>query len=116
VEGKVVRLDGTDILISIPEKFSTSMIDKNKNIIIGIRPENIGIAKGDEFGSFVAKVDVVELTGPEKLVVAHIGNQKFLASASPQVDVQHGNLKNFVFEPGALRLFDPITGLALNSA
>lgn len=116
VEGKVVRLDGTDILISIPEKFSTSMIDKNKNIIIGIRPENIGIAKGDEFGSFVAKVDVVELTGPEKLVVAYIGNQKFLASASPQVDVQHGNLKNFVFEPGALRLFDPITGLALNSA
>jgi multiple sugar transport system ATP-binding protein len=113
IKDEKIQLDGADISIPIPRGFLKSRIKTDQNIIVGIRPESVRIAKGKELGAFLAKVDVVELTGPEKLVVASAGNQKFLASVAPQVHLGHGVIESFVFEPGAIRLFDPVSGLAI---
>ena len=58
-------------------------------------------------------MDLIELTGPEKIVSATLGATRFTARLDANVRLAKGEVRQFVFESSALRLFDANTGIAL---
>ena len=83
-------------------------------VSLGVRPESIRLAIPGEPASLTATVDLVELTGPDKIVSAGLGGDvSFTARLDPNARIARGESRAFVFDPAALRLFDPATGNAL---
>jgi multiple sugar transport system ATP-binding protein len=83
-------------------------------LIVGIRPEALSIAAGEEPGGRLdAVVEVVELTGPELVATARLGSQRLVASLPPRTRLGEGESCAFALDGQSLHLFDPETGLAL---
>ncbi len=82
-----------------------------REIIVGIRPESLALAAAGDSGLTIeAKVEVVELTGPELVVTSMIGGQRLTASLPPRSQVAVGSTQHFSFDATALHIFDKATG------
>ncbi|MET3901399.1 ABC-type sugar transport system ATPase subunit [Devosia sp. UYZn731] len=99
-------IDGADAAISLPGTAT------NGRVIAGIRAETVRLAAAGE-PAFSALVEVVELTGPEKLVVARVGDQKVLAGLPPDAQVVFGQTIRLAVEAEKIALFDPETERAM---
>ena len=66
-----------------------------------------------EPASVTAQVEVIELTGPEKLVTAKVADARFTARIDPHSRIATGETRQFVFDAQAIRLFDRASGVAL---
>ncbi|MET3898078.1 multiple sugar transport system ATP-binding protein [Devosia sp. UYZn731] len=99
-------IDGADAAISLPGTAA------NGPVIAGIRAETLRLAAAGE-PAFSALVEVVELTGPEKLVVARVGDQKFLAGLPPDAQVVFGQTIRLAVDAEKTALFDPETERAI---
>jgi multiple sugar transport system ATP-binding protein len=105
----VAHIDGAHGAILLPHELQ-ERAGKARNVIIGIRPENLTLVSGDEKGLTIdAKVEVVELTGPELVVTSTIGSQRLTASLPPRSKVTVGMLQRFSIDPDALHIFDRAT-------
>ena len=82
-------------------------------ISLGIRPEAVRLAIPGEPASVTAQVEVIELTGPEKLVTAKVADARFTARIDPHSRIATGETRQFVFDAQAIRLFDRASGVAL---
>jgi multiple sugar transport system ATP-binding protein len=98
-EGKSKKLDGTDYI--------------GKEIIMGIRPDNI---RDEEVyiesmpdSVAQAKVDVVEMLGSETLLYLNINNQSFTARVNPRTKTRAGDVIKVAFDANRLHLFDKET-------
>ncbi|MEP7453799.1 sn-glycerol-3-phosphate ABC transporter ATP-binding protein UgpC [Phyllobacterium sp. SB3] len=81
-----------------------------REITVGIRPESLMLANAEETGFGIdAKIEVVELTGPELVVTATVGNQRLTASLPPRTQVMVGTTRRFSIDAGALHVFDKAT-------
>ncbi|NTJ11544.1 ABC transporter ATP-binding protein [Rhizobium lusitanum] len=91
-----------------------------KKVILGIRPESI-----TKIGSNAAprldeaiidgRVDVIEPTGAETLVVFKFGGVDVTARAHPKDDVRKGAVTKFMVDMSAISLFDSQTGIRLQA-
>ena len=87
-----------------------------RDISLGVRPESIRLAIPGEPGALSATVELVELTGPEKIVSARLASgDSFVARLDPNARVVKAESRLFVFDPAALRVFDPATGASLDA-
>ena len=59
-------------------------------------------------------VEVVELTGPEKLAVLRLGEGRITASLPPGAAIEPGSSCRFHFDPAAIVLFDTTTAQRLD--
>ncbi len=81
-----------------------------RSVIVGIRPESLTLAPADDSGfNIEAKVEVVELTGPELVVTSTIGSQRLTASLPPKSKVMVGASQRFGIDASALHVFDKAT-------
>lgn len=104
------HIDGSPHSIPLPPD-SRGSIEDRKNVVIGIRPENLSLAiPGDGGLSIQAKVEVVELTGPELVVTSTIGGQRLTVSLPPRSKVTVSNSQSFSIDASALHIFDRDTG------
>ncbi|MDQ0391209.1 ABC transporter ATP-binding protein [Labrys monachus] len=78
-------------------------------VIYGIRPEHFALG-----GPLQAQVSVVEPTGSETQVFAHIGRQKLLGVFRERVSVNPGEILALTPQADAVHLFDKASGLRLN--
>ncbi|ATU95950.1 sugar ABC transporter ATP-binding protein (plasmid) [Phyllobacterium zundukense] len=105
----IAHIDGSLSSIPLPRELQESA-GKARNVIVGIRPENLTLASGDDIGLAIeAKVVVVELTGPELVVTSTIGSQRLTASLPPRSQVTVGMLQRFSIDASALHVFDKVT-------
>ncbi len=105
----IAHIDGSLSSIPLPRELQESA-GKARNVIVGIRPENLTLASGDDIGLAIeAKVEVVELTGPELVVTSTIGSQRLTASLPPRSQVTVGMLQRFSIDASALHVFDKVT-------
>ncbi len=79
-------------------------------VTLGIRPENIGLAGPQDAGAMLAVVEVVELTGPEKLAVLRLGAERLKASLPPDTTIAAGTSCKVRFSKASIVLFDSATG------
>lgn len=109
-----------DTIIRIDEKTRIMLQEKNftnKNIIIGIRPEDVYIAS-DEIDSsthcFIkVKIETIELLGAENIVHTKIANQPFSARLGASIHVQQGQTVTFTINQKKLHFFDPETTMRI---
>jgi multiple sugar transport system ATP-binding protein len=115
IEDGMFRLMHSDAKLALPPQYAQHGKDHGRALVLGIRPENLKLATPSDQAAVTALVDVVELTGPAKLVLARIGSQSVLASIAPESLVRHATTQRFSFDLPTAMLFDPATERALET-
>ncbi|MBI5354465.1 MAG: sn-glycerol-3-phosphate ABC transporter ATP-binding protein UgpC [Chloroflexi bacterium] len=109
--GEKIFVDTTDFKVQIPESFATPFKGMDgKNVIFGIRPENIHdpeYAPSNINGEKVtAKVDVTELMGNETLLYLLSGKNIFVGRVDPRSHLRVGHQTEVIFDMGKFHIFD----------
>ncbi|WP_026689039.1 ABC transporter ATP-binding protein [Alteribacter aurantiacus] len=93
--------------LKLVEKFN------NKDIILGIRPEDIHdepvFLESSRETQLEAKIDVAELMGAETFLYSKIGEQEFIARVDSRTDVESGQDIQLAFDMNKAHFFDPET-------
>ena len=97
--------DGPTVSVAVPPTG-----DHGQAVILGIRPEHAALA---EQGSVPLKVEVVEPTGANIQVYAHLGRTQFCVVTSERHEMRPGDLLTAYFPPEHIHLFDAATGRRL---
>ncbi|MBU2014279.1 MAG: sn-glycerol-3-phosphate ABC transporter ATP-binding protein UgpC [Gammaproteobacteria bacterium] len=84
---------------------------RDRELILGIRPEQIGLAPaGSADFSLAVDIEVVEPTGPDTLVVFTLNQVKACCRLMPDQAPRVGETLNLQFDPRKALLFDAQTG------
>src|SRR5688572_16466098 len=116
--GDKISVDTGDFQVQIPAKQTATYKDMvGKDVIFGIRPENI---HDPEFApqnisaqSVAAKVDVTELMGNETLLYLVSGKNTFVGRVDPRSKLRVGNSPQVVFDMDKFHIFDAVTEKAV---
>ena len=116
-DGKLV-VDTGDFTIPIPEKLvKTYEGHTGKDIIFGIRPENVHdsafIPPNVESVQVSVKVDVTELMGNEIFLYLVSGKNTFVARVDPRSKLSLGNDASVAFDMDSMHIFDAETEEAI---
>jgi multiple sugar transport system ATP-binding protein len=80
-----------------------------RDVILGVRPEEFKVVDGHGVGAFNGVIDVVEPTGPDTMLTTIIGGQPIIARVEPRFAGKRGEPVNFSVDPASINLFDPKT-------
>jgi len=113
--GSGLRILGSENTLPLGGAFPNGTT--GRRVKVGIRPEALRLAGDDATGGrLTAIVEVMELTGPELVITARIGEQRITACLPPRTSLEPGSTQAFSFDEAALHLFDPESGLSLRMA
>jgi multiple sugar transport system ATP-binding protein len=89
---------------------------EGREIILGIRPEQIALGTGEGNGlpGIRAEVQVTEPTGPDLLVFVTLNQTKVCCRLAPDVACRVGDSLNLQFDPARVLLFDAASGERLD--
>ena len=97
-----------ELVVPVPRLWEDA-VREGQRLVLGIRPEALHFGgRGDHL--IAAKVDVVELTGPELVVSASVGTQRLTACLPPRTRVEVGQVVELSFDADAMHLFDADSG------
>ncbi|MCQ4264197.1 sugar ABC transporter ATP-binding protein [Stutzerimonas stutzeri] len=95
----------------LPLPIATDEGLRDRELILGIRPEQIGIAGvGSADSALSVDIEVVEPTGPDTLVVFTLNQVKACCRLAPDQAPRVGETLNLQFDPRRALLFDAQTG------
>jgi multiple sugar transport system ATP-binding protein len=111
------RLTETEILLGdqrfpIPSKYLPLLKEKKyleKEIVIGIRPEDLQITDDVSPYAFKATVDVAELLGAETFLYCSLATQPFIARVQADSNFQPADVVTLVMRDEKIHFFDPET-------
>ncbi|MCQ4228641.1 sn-glycerol-3-phosphate ABC transporter ATP-binding protein UgpC [Pseudomonas stutzeri] len=84
---------------------------RDRELILGIRPEQIGLSNGSAADlSLLVDIEVVEPTGPDTLVVFALNQVKACCRLAPDQAPRVGETLNLQFDPRKVLLFDAQSG------
>jgi len=84
---------------------------RDRELILGIRPEQIGLSNGSAADlSLLVDIEVVEPTGPDTLVVSALNQVKACCRLAPDQAPRVGETLNLQFDPRKVLLFDAQSG------
>jgi multiple sugar transport system ATP-binding protein len=115
--GKLV-IDAGEFAVDVPPKKAKALEGcVGKNVVFGIRPENIHDAElvpsNIQAAKVTAKVDVTELMGNEILLYLVSGKNSFVARVDPRSKAHVGDQAQVVFDMDKLHIFDAETEQAI---
>ncbi|MCR6106130.1 sn-glycerol-3-phosphate ABC transporter ATP-binding protein UgpC [Salipaludibacillus agaradhaerens] len=104
--------------VKVPEgKLKALTKYNNKELILGIRPEDIHdepvFLDASENSKFEATIDVAELMGAESYLYSKVSDQDFIARVDSRTDVQSGNKIQLAFDMNKAHFFDPESELRI---
>ncbi|ACJ75987.1 sugar ABC transporter ATP-binding protein [Thermosipho africanus H17ap60334] len=124
VNAKIIRENGlwiksSGLKLKVPSQFEETLekyIDKD--IIFGIRPENIydkmfAMLPKEGENTARAKVDVVEPLGSETILHLVAGEDKLVAVVDPKTEAKEEQEIDLVFDMNTMHVFDKETGKAI---
>jgi multiple sugar transport system ATP-binding protein len=119
-DGRLLALlDSGQVRCELPLGVAGDELD-GREIILGIRPEQISLGTGEGNGlpGIRAEVQVTEPTGPDLLVFVTLNQTKVCCRLAPDVACRVGDSLNLQFDPARVLLFDAASGerLDLNTA
>ncbi len=83
---------------------------EGRDVVLGIRPEQIGVGEGTGLPGIRAQVQVTEPTGPDLLVFVTLNQVKVCCRLAPDVACRVGDTLNLQFDPARVLLFDAQSG------
>ncbi len=114
-DGEVAVVFGEDRIV-LPEERALVLRDKGyvgKDIIMGIRPENIDEAEGNESSVVEATVEVTELMGAETYIYLAKGKANMVARVNGTSKCRPGDKLRVVFNANKIHVFDKETEITL---
>jgi len=113
VDNGSLAIAGADLRLPLPDRFK-AVARNGTRLALGIRPEALRLASAEPScgHALPVRIEVVELTGPELVTTARIGQQKLTACLAPRAKVGQGDATTLAVDDEALHLFDPATGRA----
>ncbi|WP_434518015.1 ABC transporter ATP-binding protein [Pseudomonas sp. NFX1] len=119
-DGRLLALlDSGQARCELPLGVAGAELD-GREIILGIRPEQIALGTGEGNGlpGIRADVQVTEPTGPDLLVFVTLNQTKVCCRLAPDVACKVGDSLNLQFDPARVLLFDAASGerLSLDNA
>ncbi len=116
-DGKLVA-DAGEFQVPLPADKSKALANYGeKDVIIGIRPENIHdvdfVPPNTEAAKVPVRVDVTELLGNEILLYLVTGKNTFVARVDPRSKLRVGDQAQVVFNANAFHVFDAATEQAI---
>ena len=110
-DGGKLLLDVGDFTVAIPAKRAKPYEDyAGKDVVFGIRPENIHDAEfvppGIDAEKVGVKVDVTELMGNEIFLYLVSGKNTFVARVDPRSALRVGQQASVVFDMDSFHIFD----------
>lgn len=117
-EGDSVLVDANIFQVHVPaEKSAPYKAHVGKDVILGIRPEDIHDTSFQPQGitpaPFEANVEVVEQMGNEMIIYLEEGGKNFIARTDPRTNARVGGRLNIVMNLDNMHLFDRQTELSL---
>jgi len=111
------HLTETEILLGeqsfpIPSMYVPLLKEKNylgKEIVMGIRPEDLQITDVVSPFAFKATIDVTELLGAETSLYCSLNNQNFIARVQADNNLHPSDRVSFVMREEKIHFFDPET-------
>jgi multiple sugar transport system ATP-binding protein len=106
----------TPVQVVLPPESSRRFAShRDREIVLGIRPEHLGEATPEEPAIFEAIVDLVEPMGAETFLHVHTGGHSLVirSSAEESAQAQAGGRRRFRLDPDKVCFFDPTSGVAL---
>jgi multiple sugar transport system ATP-binding protein len=94
----------------LSESVAEDLTGASTSLTLGVRPEDIRLADGDERNAVTADVNVIEPVGNETYVYLEIGDETYTATLEADVLVSSGNRLEVVFPESNLHLFDGQSG------
>jgi multiple sugar transport system ATP-binding protein len=113
--GKVAVAFGDDKIV-LPEDKTVVLKDKGyvgKDIIMGIRPENLDEATGSETAIIEATVEVTELMGAETYIYLAKGKANFVARVNGTSKVKAGDKLKVSIDTSKIHIFDKETEITI---
>lgn len=89
---------------------------EGREVVLGIRPEQIGVGEGNGLPGIRAQVQVTEPTGPDLLVFVTLNQAKVCCRLAPDVACRVGDNLSLQFDPARVLLFDAQSGERLDLA
>lgn len=83
---------------------------EGREVILGIRPEQISVGVDGDLPSLRAEVQVIEPTGPDTMIFVSLNQTKVCCRLSPDAAPNPGESLTLQFEPDKVLLFDAQTG------
>ncbi|MFJ4442008.1 ABC transporter ATP-binding protein [Pseudomonas sp. NPDC089422] len=117
-DGRLVAvLDSGQARCELPLGPANDDLD-GRQIILGIRPEQIALGAGEGNGlpGIRAEVQVTEPTGPDLLVFVTLNQTKVCCRLAPDIACRVGDSLNLQFDPARVLLFDADSGERLHLA
>jgi len=96
--------------IKLPNKMNDYLkMYENKNVILGIRPEDLSIAeKNDKENVMELYVDIAEMTGADYYLYGKINNEKFIANVSSNQNIESDKSYKLKIDVDRIHIFDKI--------
>lgn len=112
--------DGTlqigNVKVKVPEGKMKMLREQgfvNKEVILGIRPEDIHdepvFLESSEGTKITAQIDVAELMGAETFLYSTVSDQDFIARVDSRTDIKSGQSVELAFDMNKAHFFDPET-------
>src|SRR5215472_14507040 len=104
-----LRAGNAGLAIDIPAEIGSRLAPfAGRDVILGVRPEDLAIANGSDPPGlcFEALVEVVERLGAESLLDLQVGGQTMVASVEPNVRAKRGDKLRIALRPERMHFFD----------
>jgi len=117
LEGKIINLSGLKF-ISSDKGFEFNLLADqidllrdydNESIILGIRPENINLQKGNDGISLNADLDVIEPMGNETILYFQIDGKQFISRVHTDRNLKSNDKLTLFFDKRRILFFDKET-------
>ncbi|MCG6538959.1 sn-glycerol-3-phosphate ABC transporter ATP-binding protein UgpC [Pseudomonas sp. KSR10] len=103
-------LDSGQDRCELPLRLADGESLEGREVILGIRPEQITLGAGGGLPSLWAEVQVIEPTGPDTMVFVELNQTKVCVRLAPDAAPAPGSSLDLLFEPDKVLLFDAQTG------
>ena len=96
--------------IKLPDRMNDHLLlYENKNVVLGIRPENISIATNNDKENVVELyVDIAEMTGADYYLYGKMNDEKFIANVSSNQNIMSDKKYKLKFDVDRIHIFDKI--------
>jgi multiple sugar transport system ATP-binding protein len=117
-DGNKLVVDTSDFVVALPEKHHKQYeAHAGKDIIFGIRPENIHdadfVPPNIDVEKVAVKVDVTELMGNEIFLYLVSGKNTFVSRVDPRSKLRVGQQASVAFDMDSIHVFDAATEEAI---
>lgn len=96
--------------LKLPERMNDALsLYSDKEVVLGIRPENISLANNNQKSSLEMYIDIAEMTGSDYYLYGKLGSERIIANVPSNVEIKSDTVCSIVVDTERLHIFDKVS-------